>query len=121
MNVETVVDSIIENYTKYLCFMKNLGFKMYAWAPVASQPDCIEISKKYPRYGSMQDRNKATLYFSKALKQKCEQLGIGVMSIAEELVDLEGNTKIEYYSKDGVHLSQSAKLIAEEEWKRYGF
>lgn len=119
--MQEVVDDIIKRYSRFLIWLRDLGYDVYCWGPIASQPDSCENNPKYPRNGSMFERNKATEYFNKELKQICLKEGIGFMSIFDKLVDDNYNTLFCYYSDDHVHLSNRAMILAKEEWEKYGF
>ena len=118
VSFEIIADDILNQYVEFLKFL-SLEHKVAVWAPVASQKDNVQIDMNFPRYGSEQNRNKATKYFNDKLKSICQKEGFYYFSIFENLIDDEFNTKGEYFF-DGVHLSQRAWLLAIDEFKQGG-
>jgi len=109
---EAIVDEIIERYSVLLGLLQQNGYTVYAWGPIASQPDSCPMDPAFPRYGLETERNKATAYFNAKLKEACTTLGVGCLSIFEQMVDEQYRTRMEYLSPDHCHLSQAALEIA---------
>ena len=114
-----VVDDIIYRYIDFLRQTKKEGFRTYVWAPVATQKDNWYTNPSFPRVGSEIERNKATLYFSKKLRQECEKEKIGFLGIAEKLIDSDYRTRAEYIV-DQCHLKQTARVFLNQEIERTG-
>lgn len=106
-----IVDDITSNYIRLLKHIKEMGFKVGCWGPIASQSDDFPIhpdEKAYPRCGSEQERNKATEYFNNRMCDLCKSSDIMFLSVFHKLIDNDYKTRNEYISSDHVHLSQSA-------------
>ncbi len=111
-----IVDDITNNYIEFLKYIKNRGFIVGCWGPVASQSDDVKISPEdnYPRYGSEVQRNKVTEYFNRRMESLCKAEDILFLSLFDRLIDSGYKTKTAYYAEDGVHLSQAILPAAEE-------
>lgn len=104
-----IVDDIISKYNKALLSLKEQGFDISVWSPIASQADDFEMDENFPRYGDEIERNMATLYFCEKLEDLCRDNGFGFYSITKDLIDAKTlRTKTEYICDDHCHLSQRA-------------
>ncbi len=103
---EEIVEDIVIHYMNYLKWLKEKGFKVIVWGPIASQGDDCPMTKDYPRVGTEQERNMATAYFTKRMAEECRNAGIGFLSIFREMVTADYRTKQEYISSDHCHLGQ---------------
>ncbi|MCR5338885.1 MAG: hypothetical protein K6E75_10015 [Lachnospiraceae bacterium] len=112
-----VVDEVLSHYYKILLLLKEKGYRVGCWGPIASQPDSCRIDPMYPRCGSEQSRNRATAYFNDQLQKFCKKHDMLFMSIFYELITPEYQTKSEYLSSDLCHLGQAARPLAEKEWQ----
>ena len=110
--VNDIINDIIAHYLSFLIDLQAKGYKVYCWAPIASQSDLSPIDPAFPRYGTETDRNKATLYFTDRLNELCIPHGIKVLSIARLMMNDDLKTRTEYLSLDHFHLSQSAMPLA---------
>ena len=117
-SVENIVDGILSHYYTLLKRLKNSGYEVWCWGPIATQMDSNEQDELFPHYGSERDRNRATKYFNDTLHKWCDENGIGFMSIFYSMINENFTTKIEYLSEDGCHLGQHARELAEVEWER---
>ena len=118
ISVENVVDDILEHYYTLLTKLKDRGYEVWCWGPIATQQDSNEQDELFPHYGSERERNKASEYFNDALKSWCDANGVGFMSIFKAMIDENYMTKVEYLSADGCHLGQRARELAEPEWRK---
>ncbi len=105
---QQIVDKIVENYSAFLLWLKDLGYEVYCYGPIASQKDSAPNTPEHPRVGSEQDRNHATEYFTNQMVQFCQQNGIDFMSLFDEMITEDYETKEEYLSEDRFHLGQYA-------------
>ncbi|MCR5339286.1 MAG: SGNH/GDSL hydrolase family protein [Lachnospiraceae bacterium] len=112
-----VVDEILSHYYRILLLLKEKGFHVGCWGPIASQPEFCPIDPMFPRCGSEQNRNRATAYFNDRLQEFCEKHDMLFMSIFYDLITPEYHTKSEYLSSDLCHLGQAARPLAEKEWQ----
>lgn len=113
-NYTEIVDDILANYKKTLLSLKEQGFKVCVWSPIASQKDSTEPDPDFPRTGNEIQRNRATLYFCEKLEKICAECNFGFYSITKELIDKNYRTRDEYICEDHCHLSQKAVDIAKE-------
>lgn len=115
-SVEKVVDSIIEHYGTILLKLKRKGYRVYAYAPIASQKETVNIDPQFPRYGTEIERNKISQMFGEKLKSFCQQNGMGFVSVLSELLNDDMTSKGEYY-RDGVHLNMQARPLVVKKFK----
>ena len=113
-----IVNNILQQYYTFLLKMKNQGYSLYCWGPIATQADTCPIDPNFPRNGSEEDRNHATAYFNQQLSSFCKQNDIGYLSIFEQMITSDFRTRSEYLSADCCHLSQRALPLALQEWKK---
>ncbi|SFT57692.1 hypothetical protein SAMN02910356_01170 [Selenomonas sp. GACV-9] len=119
ISYEDVIDKIIDNYIVFLRMLKK-NYDVFIWCPVAQQSDNYAMDEKFPRCGTMVERNIATEYFINQLCSRCEEIaGIRCVSIFHSLIDEKYRTKLEFY-KDKVHLSQKAWKLAEDKFEPLG-
>lgn len=106
-----IIDDIADNYIRYLKMIKNRGYTVGCWGPIASQSEGVPVhpdDRKYPRSGTEIERNKATEYFNKCLERLCADADIRFITLFPQLIDIDYKTISALYSEDGVHLSQKA-------------
>lgn len=103
-----VVNEIIGNYMEFLLWLRRLGHEVVCWGPIASQNDDCPITGEYPRVGTTAERNMATAFFNEELSLRCSENGISFISIFEDMVTDDMQTKEEYLSDDRVHLGNYA-------------
>lgn len=114
--VQDVLIQIADHYMDFLSSLKN-DHKIYIWGPVASQSDQGKVDPHYPRYGKMENRNRATELFNGIMRSKCKENGISYLSVFHELIDDNYRTKSEYYM-DSVHLGKKAWSVAGDEFSK---
>lgn len=114
---QEIVDDILTEYCAFLLSLKERGFHVYCWGPIASQRKVCPIDPAYPRNGSETERNMATLYFTTQLAIFCKQHNIPFMSIFDQMVTDDLQTKEEYLSPDHCHLGQRALSLAAPIWE----
>lgn len=103
---QEIVDRIVENYCEFLLWLKNLGYEVYCYGPIASQKDSAPNTPDHPRVGSEQDRNRATEYFTNKMIAFCMENGIDFLTFFDEMITKDYETKEEFLSKDRFHLGQ---------------
>lgn len=118
-SVEQIIDDILQNFSQYLQMLKDKEFNVICWGPIASQKECA-IDPAFPRYGTETERNKITEIYNHKLERLCQNLGIKYCSIFNDMIDDKYETKAEFLSRDGVHLSQSALTTVINSLHKYG-
>lgn len=114
---QEIVDDILAEYVPFLISLKEKGFYVYCWGPIASQREACPIDPQYPRNGTEVERNMATAYFNQQLALQCEQHGIAFMSIFDQMITDDYQTIDKYLSADQCHLSQRALALAQPIWE----
>ncbi len=102
----------VDKYIKTLLSIKNLGYKVGAYAPPCS-------SEGYPTtsgYLDVKSRNDMTLFFNKYLKEKCIENNLLFKDISTYLILSDGTTDPKFIMDD-IHLSQEAMPILINEFK----
>lgn len=117
-NYQKIVDQILAEYLSFLVSMKEKGFHIYCWGPIASQRETCPVDPAFPRTGSETERNMATAYFNQQLSSLCQQNGITFLSVFDQMITDNFQTKEEYLSDDHCHLSQRALALAQPVWKK---
>lgn len=113
-----IVDDILAQYIQFLTHLKNQGYQVYCWGPIASQKESCPLDPMFPRNGTETERNKATAYFNRQLSTLCQKHDIVFLSIYEKMVTTDYQTLEQYLSPDRCHLSQSALSLAIPEWQK---
>ena len=111
-----VVDDILANYAKLLLNIKEKGYRVSCWGPIATQPDLSPMDEEYPRTGTEVNRNRATKYFNDSLKAFCHENDIVFMSVFYDMTDESMHTNAAYLSNDMCHLGQAALPLAIKQW-----
>jgi hypothetical protein len=114
ISTENAIDQIINNYMKFLLFLKKQKCNVFAWGVIPTQKEGFVMNPQYPSYGSEIDRNKATELFNKKMEACCCINGIGFISIFKFLINDDYTTKAEFIADDGCHLSQKAWVFAKQ-------
>ena len=104
----TIVDDIVKNYINMMRMVKERGYKVFCFGPIASQSDTVPSGGVFLRYGSEIERNHATEYFNYILKEMCTKEEIKFASIFDQMITSDYKTKTELLCSDGCHLSQKA-------------
>ncbi|MBR3306647.1 MAG: SGNH/GDSL hydrolase family protein [Lachnospiraceae bacterium] len=110
--VETVLDEILANYSALIGKLREKGYEIYCWGPIASQKDDSPVNPDFPRYGSERARNRATFLFNEKLRDLCKETGAVYMSIFGKMVSEDFLTREEFLSPDHFHLGQKAMEAA---------
>lgn len=110
---QAIVDNILAEYIPFLISLKEKGYQVACWGPIASQQEICPIDPDFPRNGSETERNMATAYFNNQLESLCRQHQIGYLSIFDRMVTPDFQTMGEYLSSDHCHLSQRAAALAQ--------
>ncbi len=116
-NYTEIIDDILAEYIKFLSGLKNKGFQIYCWGPIASQSESCPLDPNFPRNGTEKERNIATEYFTFKLNELCNKNQIPFMSIFKHMINANYTTLEQYLSADHCHLSQSALPLAQSVWK----
>ena len=117
---EKIVDDILNNYFDMLLYVKEHGFTTYIWGPIASQTESCPVDGYLPRVGSEVERNLATRYFTDCARKRCQDMGIGLSSIFENMVDDNLKTRESFLCSDMCHLTQNVYDVAVEAWDKSG-
>lgn len=115
---QVIVDDILSEYIQFLISLKDQGYQVYCWGPIASQTESCPLDPMFPRNGTEIERNKATAYFNLQLSALCQKSGIQYLSIFDKMVTADYRTLEQYLSPDRCHLSQSALSLAIPEWQK---
>ena len=107
-----IIDDILKNYMDFLGTLKEKGYTVFCWGPIASQKDDTPQDPAFPRYGNEIDRNRATGYFTEKLCELCAGYDITALSIFPQMITEDYRTRGEYLSSDHFHLSQRAMELA---------
>ena len=114
---QDIVDDILSEYLSFLISLKEKGYQVFCWGPIASQREVSPIDPAFPRNGTETERNMATAYFNAQLAAKCRQHNIGFLSIFDQMITEDFQTIETYLSADHCHLSQRALTLAQPLWK----
>lgn len=117
-NYQQIVDDILEQYLQFLIRLREAGYQVSCWGPIASQKETCPLDPKFPRNGSETERNLATAYFNRRLSDLCREHGILFLSIFEQMITPDFQTRDEYLSIDHCHLGQSALSLALPEFQK---
>lgn len=115
---QQIVDDILTEYIRFLIWLKDHGYQVYCWGPIASQTESCPLDPMFPRNGTEIERNKATAYFNQRLSALCQKYGIVYLSIFDKMVTDDYRTLEQYLSPDRCHLSQRALSLAIPEWQK---
>lgn len=119
-SVEKVIEDIIKNYGAFLTGLKERGFKIYVYSPIASQKGNMEIDPVFKRFNSETERNEILLKFEKKLKEFCLKNDLVFISILPDLLNADLTSKREYYLPDGVHLNDKGRLLILKAFSKIG-
>lgn len=108
---ENIVRDVFNQYSKLIKNLKEEGYTVIVYGPIASQPDECEIDSKFPRVGTEIERNNATLLFENILKDFCQINDIKFFTMYDSMITYDGHTNIDYLCFDKCHLGQ--KYIGE--------
>jgi hypothetical protein len=116
--LEDLTAECAKSYFGAVTVVKDMGYKVTVFGGIPTgYKDTIsedqEGAYKFYYYGTARDRNKAARLFDFSVKNECEELGVGFLSIFDGLVDENGDTREEYFM-DTVHLSQKAMPLIKE-------
>lgn len=117
---QEIVDKIADNYSVFLLWLKNLGYDVYCYGPIASQKDSAPNTPEHPRVGSERARNRATEYFTERMVEFCQDNGIDFFSLFDEMITKDYETKEEFLSGDRFHLGQYAAKSLEQMLSQLG-
>jgi len=100
---EIIKDCII-NYFEVVDELLKLRFKIIIWNVI---PTVNSNNPQYPVYGSSLQRNECTILFNKELELECNKRSLFFLSIFENLISENRETRLDYYF-DSIHLGQNA-------------
>lgn len=112
--LEAVVGNCVKNYFSAVDELIERKFKVLVWGVI---PSARSSNEDYPTYGSMEQRNECTAQFNRQLKEECLKRGIAFISIFDNLINGQKETKLEYYF-DTIHLGQVARYMVLKEFKK---
>jgi len=113
-DIDLIVKECVDRYFYVVMEVKNMGFVMSVFAPMASTLAGSIVEDDYAAYGTCEERNKITKIFNSYLEELCAKENIPVVSLFDYLVDENNLTRTRYYS-DRIHLSQIAMPVAVKE------
>jgi len=120
--VEGIVKECVDRYSRTLSDFHKKGYSVWAWGPIASNPEELPykgLEGAGPIYGDCARRNSVTKIFNDMLEQNCKERDLGFVSIFDDMVLPNGNTKEELIM-DHIHLSQEAMPLIIEEFTKKG-
>lgn len=103
-NINHVTRITVLRYLAFLLEIKMQGLEPMVWAPICSTSHAADLHQ-WITLGSNQERNHLTRDFITTLQKEAAPQLIPVLSIFDQLVDGQLNTRPEF-SSDAVHLSQ---------------
>lgn len=117
---EVVINDILDRYGKFLKNIKEKGYQVYVWGPIATRKDKYpNDDRTLPLFGTEIMRNMATEYFTERLSVFCNKEGIIFMSIYDRMVQNYW-TDDSFLCEDHSHLSEKKYDIGVEIWKKAG-
>ena len=118
---EAIVDGILENYVDMMKSVRDKGYTVSCFGPIASQSDGVPADEEvFTRFGTEEDRNRATGYFTHRLEEMLKIESIPFLSVFEQMVSEDGYTKYQYLCPDLCHLGQAALPLVKEELRQKG-
>lgn len=118
---EDIVDGIVDRYMNMMLKVQARGYTVSCFGPIASQSDAIPADEEFVKCGTEIERNRATAYFTRILREKCKQEEIVFVSIFDKMITDDLQTKYELLCSDGCHLGQNALRIVIKELSDSGF
>ncbi len=115
---QQIIDDILTQYLQFLISLKNAGYRVCCWGPIASQPESCPLDPLFPRTGTEIERNRATAYFNRRLRALCQESGITFLSVFEQMITDDYRTLECFLSADHCHLGQTALSLASQEWQK---
>ncbi len=108
----------IDRFFQAHSHLTEAGYNVIGWGGHPSTTRGHDDNPSEPIYGDCLSRNKISLEWSNYLQQKCEEKNIKFVSIIKDLINVDGLTKMEYYS-DYCHLDSKKYLpIVIEKFKK---
>lgn len=113
---EEIIQEIVDRYFGTVLAIKNLGYNVRIFAPIAQSfatpksnyiKDRFKYPMEFPIVGTNKERNEYTKIFTEMLIQKGIEKKIKVISILDEMLDENGETKPDLFM-DYLHLSSIA-------------
>ncbi len=105
--VAELVDECVGRYTIAIDEVREMGFRVILWGPIASTMLPHDPTLELPSYGSCKERNHVTDLYTRALKKWADTRHVPFFTVFYDLRNDEGETRGEYYL-DGWHLNQKA-------------
>lgn len=107
-SIEEIIDDILNNFEQYLLLLKEQGFNIICWGPIASQKEEAACDEFYPRYGTEIERNRINAIYNNKLALLCKKLNIKFATIFYDMLEDGYTTNSDFLSADMVHLSQKS-------------
>lgn len=110
------INAILDNYLKFLLFLKNKGYKVYCWGvtPSGTFENAVDF-QVFPEI----EVNKAKKMFNNKLENICKEYGFGFINIFDKLINQDYTLKSEY-TFDNFHLNNKIWTSAEKELLKSG-
>lgn len=102
LGLKEAIRLIIERYVKFILQVKALYPKVVVWGPVTTRKSLAHDSA----VGTEVERNLAILVFTEMLRDHLIPHGIPVLTMAEDLLDVDGRTRTDLFLSDNSHISQ---------------
>ncbi len=118
-----IVKEVVDRYFSVLQEVQNMGFNILVWNVIPSAPtdinSRINVPQEYLFHGTRDERNAVTIEFNTYLKKLAEANGMFFMDFFHRLMNEDKTVKLQYYSKDDIHLSQDAMPIVLDALKKF--
>ena len=107
--LEDVAADCVARYFRTVDEVQSMGYRVIVFGgiPTGCEAAVRNDDGPWAYHGSARERNQTARLFDQNVVARCSAKGIRSLSIFDELVDEEGDTKREYFM-DAIHLSQAA-------------
>ncbi len=106
-SIEKMIDDVLERYFSAITEIKNMGYEVILLGSSPLIVSRFSGREKYPDDADDREINRLKKEFNEKLLEEAKNRNIRVLSILNELLNPNDDTKQQYFL-DGAHLSQSA-------------
>jgi hypothetical protein len=107
--VNDVVHECVDRFFRTHIDLKQRGYDVIGWGGHPTTNDGHNDNQDCPIFGDVLYRNEISKEWSSYLESKCLWNGISFVSIIDDLISIDGTTKMEYYI-DYCHLKTESLL-----------
>lgn len=119
LTIDDVLREEMEYYFPAFLHLKNNNYNLIGWGVHPSTTKGHNDDPDNPIYGDCLFRNEISLKWNDLLERRCADNGIPFVSIARDLLNDDGTTKMEYYYDD-YHLNPKAMPFVTEKFQKLG-